>query len=164
MRPLNRQTPLWAEKPGTIKNEEVKSYADLNTKEDQKCDKQEDDNQWETEEELEFVEPIARKGAIRRGISQNVLTDIQQIPTVMRRASRRLFVETRALKNIDPNSSVRSANKRVSMNSSIHQPVRLNPSGSRTKKKKRKISTVKDSAKILREKRKKQVTNKLKWQ
>ena len=77
----------------------------------------------------------------------------------MRTVSRRLFSDTRALKSLDPNSSVRSANKRVSMNSSIHQPVRSNPSGSKTKKKKRKISTVKDSAKILREKRRKQVTN-----
>lgn len=54
-RPLNRSTPLWAEKPATIKNDEVKSYADLNTKEDQKCDKQDDENQWETEEELQYV-------------------------------------------------------------------------------------------------------------
>jgi len=154
-----RSTPLWAEKPATIKNDEVKSYADLNTKEDQKCDKQDDENQWETEEELILhVEPIARKGAIRRGVSQNLLTDVQQIPTVMRTASRRLFSDNRALKSLDPNSSVRSANKRVSMNSSIHQPVRSNPSGSKTKKKKRKISTVKDSAKILREKRRKQPT------
>ena len=50
-----RQTPRWAEKPPTIKNEEPKSYADLNTKEDQKCNKQDEENQWETEEELQVI-------------------------------------------------------------------------------------------------------------
>ncbi|CAG5098640.1 Oidioi.mRNA.OKI2018_I69.XSR.g15848.t1.cds [Oikopleura dioica] len=149
-----RQTPQWAEKPPTIKNEEPKSYADLNTKEDQKCNKQDEENQWETEEELQVKPYMPRKGAMRKGVSENFLAEM--LPSTVRTVSRQLFKD-RPLKRLDPNSTARLT-KRVSMNSSINAPVRSNPAGSRSKKKARRISNVKDSAKVLREKRRKQPT------
>ena len=96
---------------------------------------------------------MPRKGAMRKGVSENFLAEM--LPSTVRTVSRQLFKD-RPLKRLDPNSTARST-KRVSMNSSINAPVRSNPAGSRSKKKARRISNVKDSAKVLREKRRKQV-------